>query len=370
MTPSAADEPPLLAVVRDAWIQALPGTPFDPAQSWEAAGADSLRSLHLVMNLETALGRKVPFDLISRQMTAHDLARLLAAPEAPEPDTALPTIFLVPGVFGDGPILAEFRRSFGGALRFSVVELPDMDVSVDVHMDLPRTGQGVAAEIERRAPSGDLHLAGFSYGGMVAFEAAQHLVARGRTVAFIGLLDSFTSGGAPAAATFEAEALAGEQAQDEQKAVAPAAEGRLARMLPRRGEGARGYAERLMFGAAVATRRLDVARRITVAGRKRLSQDQQIGRRKIVLGLSRLKAIARWTPRPLDVPAFLACTDEGAERALPERWGELCPRLDVVRVPGRHLDIFAPASLALLTPGFLRAVAQTQGGGPGGSPAA
>lgn len=341
--------------VRDAWTRTLPGVPFDPDQSWEAAGADSLKSLHLVLHLEQALGRRIPFDLISRQMTAASLATLLDGPAEPAATpSSLPVVFLVPGVFGDGPILAEFRRSFGDRLRFDLVELPDVDTPVAVLSDMVATGRFLADEIERRQPTGDLHLAGFSFGGAVAYEAARWLQARGRQVAFLGLLDSFAAiepGRAPAH-----EVTQPAPASTPAPAPAAPAGGRralLTQLLPRAGEGMPGYGERLLFGVLVALRRIELARRLLLARRDAVSPVQLIGRRKIVLGLARRRAIHFWRPEPLDVPVLLALSDEGARKGSLTHWERLCPSLTVARVPGEHLDIFSPAALAVLTPAFL-----------------
>lgn len=355
----SADGHAMLDVVRQAWTEALPTTPFDPDASWEASGADSLRSLHLVMNLERALDRKVPFDLISRQMTARDLAGLLARPADAAQPTEGPTVFLVPGVFGDGPILAEFRRSFGGSVRFVVVELPDMDMSMAVHADLSATGRYVADAIIAQAPDGAINLAGFSYGGVVAFETAHQLIAKGREVAFLGLLDSFGVGGSAISTPAPLEAAERPRTPAAEAADADDADdqgGLLARVAPRRGEGLRAYAERVAFGLSLKFNRIDLARRITLAGRARLSQDQIIGRRKIVLGLGRMRAVEGWAPAPLDVPTLLACTDDGERLDSPAVWATRCPRLQVLRIAGGHFDLFLPPALAILTPAFRAAV--------------
>lgn len=347
-------------VVRRAWTDALPNAPFDPDTSWEAAGADSMRSLHLVLNLERSLDRKVSFDLISRHMTARTLARVLSEPATAAPADA-PTVFLVPGVFGDGPILADFRRSFGRDVRFVVVDLPDMETAFAVHADLPATGRRVGDAIDRQAPHGPLQLAGFSFGGLVAFEAARHLVDLGRDVVLVGLLDSFAHGGGlnlpeHRDAAEQAAANGADPNMAPPDRNADAGGGLLARVAPRRGEGVLAYAERVAFGLSLKFDRIDLARRITLAGHRRLNQDQMIGRRKIVLGLGRMRAVDRWTPAPLDVPVFLACTADGERRGSPVGWSALCPRLSVLRVPGGHFDLFAPPALAILTPAFHAAV--------------
>lgn len=348
------------AIVADAWQTVLPDVPLHPDLRWSDAGADSLKSLHLVLHLEEALDRRVPFDLLSREMTVDDLTRLLAY-GAGEVASPLPPIFLVPGVFGDGPILAQFRRAFQGEIKFELVELPDLDDPMRIHRDMAATGRFVAEEILRRAGDGDIALAGFSFGGTVAFEAAHHLIARGRRVSLLVLLDSFADG----APTNTAVALRPEPAP---VAAAPSRRGArvrrfVRRAMPRADEGWRRYGDRLVFVALVLSGLGDVARRRLRATRRRLDTATLIGRRKILLGLARRRAIRHWRPQRLDVPTLLAVSDEGAAAGTPRRWTIHCPALEVRRVPGDHLSLFEPPSLAILVPSIMEAVRSVDGRG-------
>ena len=363
-------------IVKRAWTETLPAARFDPEQGWEDAGADSLKSLHLVLRLEKALGRTVPFDLISREMTARDLALLLDG-EGRETvqETGLPTVFLVPGLFGDGPILAEFRRSFGGDLRFEVVDLPDIGEPLGVHRDMAASGRFVGEEILRRTEEKEIYLSGFSFGGTVAFEAAHHLQRKGRVVRFLGLLDSMLLPNDPEAIQLavKAEAQAKSAAGPVRGGSAP---DRLRRgyyflrdqwILFRRkmapgGGGLRSYIDHIAFDIAVASGRLEQARKLAIAQRESDTQERFVERRKFLLGEARRDALIEWRPEPLDVPAFLVCTDAGAFMKLPARWGRQCPRLRTVRVPGQHLEMFEPAALRIVTPAFLDAVTQAAEG--------
>jgi pimeloyl-ACP methyl ester carboxylesterase len=175
--------------VKRAWTETLPRASYGPTIEWADAGADSLDTLHLVLRLETYLVRKVPFDLITPDMTAWSLTRQLLNEPAAHKDIERPPIFLIPPFLGDEPIFADFRRSVSQHVWLQMLELPDLGCPASLLSDMTATGHFVATEIARRLPQGNILLAGYSYGGCVAFEAAAFLLARGRQVVFLGLLD-------------------------------------------------------------------------------------------------------------------------------------------------------------------------------------
>lgn len=310
----------MLALVRKAWADTLSTAPSDAARTWEEAGADSLASLQLLLRLEKALGRKLSFDVIDPGMTASELARSIEATLAGESAPVSATMFLLPGVFGDEPILASFRRSFVGRLRFELVELPDLGEAAAVLRDIVATGRFAADEIQRRRPHGDILLGGFSFGGSIAFEAARHLVAAGRMVRFLVILDT----------AFEWDAGGGGHPR-----------------LP--------MSRRLVRGALSRAGGLDAVRRLMVAGAARSRPGLLFRLRRALLRGFRLRALREWRPAPLGVETLLVASEEFAP-GIVARWGELCPRLSVLRLPARHRELFQGGALRVLTPALEEAV--------------
>lgn len=296
-------------VVRNAWVTTLPG-PFDPTLTWEEAGGDSLASLQLLLALENALCRKLSFDAIASDMTVADMARSLSAPPAVRQPAQVPTVFLLPGVLGDEQRLADFRRSFGARLRFELIELPELDQPAAILADVKATALLAAEEIQRRQPHGEVRLAGYSFGGCVAFEAAHHLRAAQRVVAWIGILDT----------AFESPY-------------------RWSRFLRP------GVLLTCRIGAS------DARRRVLVSLVHRLLPQGSLWLRGVLLKSFRKRAINHWQPRPLPVPALLA-TSHPDEPTMRQRWSALCPDLRVIQLPGHHRALFQSPSIELLTPAF------------------
>jgi thioesterase domain-containing protein len=302
-------DPGVVDVVTHAWIETLPG-PFDPTRTWEEAGGDSLASLHLLLALEKALCRKLSFDAIAPDMTAADMARSVVTLRAVRLPTQVPSVFLLPGILGDEPRLADFRRSFGDRLRFELIEHPGLDQPAAILEDVSATALLAAQEIQRRQPHGEVLLAGFSFGGCVAFEVAHHLRAAQRVVAWIAILD--TAFGSP---------------YRWNRFLRPAV---------------------LLAGRIGAS---DRRRRALLGLVHRFQPNRSAWLRRVLQKYFRKRAINRWNPKPLPVPALLATShpDEPAKR---QRWNALCPGIRVVQLPGHHRALFQSPSIELLTPAF------------------
>ena len=182
-------------VVRAAWTATLRDVPFDPGRSWEDSGADSLNDMQLVLRLEDALGRAVAFDIISRDMTVDILAQRLTTrfdlAKAPgSRPTAQHHAFWLSGIHGDGPHEADFRRAVADHVQFSTLDLADIRHPAVVLRDVQASATVCAGRIQMLQPRGPVRLAGYSFGGLVAFETAVQLTAAGRQVVFLAMLDT------------------------------------------------------------------------------------------------------------------------------------------------------------------------------------
>jgi thioesterase domain-containing protein/acyl carrier protein len=305
-------------VARKAWQETLAAPAIDASLRWREAGADSLTSLHLLLRLEKALGRKLSFDLVDPEMTVADLARGLAATVARCPGRPARTGFLLPGVFGDEPLLANLRRALADCLRFELVELPELEHPAGVLADMAASGDHAAREIARRQPHGDIVLAGYSFGGGVAFEATRCLVAAGRTVSHLIILDTLFE-------LHDAE--------------------------PRR------ITVRSLVGRAAMTLAVrDELRPLILALITRFLPDEVVATRRRLLGRFRRRAIAGWRPAPTRASVVLAASDD-LTAAAHGKWRGLCPDLHTIRLPCRHLDVLGPAAMAIMAPALKRAIA-------------
>ena len=339
----ATDEAAIEAAVREAWRLTLPEAPDDPGSSWAEAGGDSLEALHLVLRLEARLGRRVPPELIGPETTIAALARRLAAGEAEPPRAGLP-VFIVPGFRGHAANWASLRRALAD-VAFETAAMPDLESRAADLADLCWTAARVADDVARRRPAGPIVLAGYSFGACVAHEAARRLAASGRDVAKVVLLDPWVP---------------------DRRRPAPRplrlALRRARELLARDGEGPALHLHWLLLLGLWHGGAGDAARRLLRVSAGRLAPGPLLRRREHLLRRLRLAALRRWTPRPLDAPVLLAVSDEQAERGQLALWRSVCPQARLLRLPGRHRDVLAPAAAERLVPPLRAALA------PGAAP--
>ena len=333
------DQTTVTQVVRDVWAEMLPATPFDETLTWRDAGVDSLKSLHFLLRLEQVLGRPVSFDAITRDMTAGDLVRALTAPTEDPAGRTETTVYLIPGVVGDEPILAEFRRSLKGQVNFETLTLPDIDRPSRILASVEATSQILAKNIAERQPEGPLRVAGFSFGGLLAFQVGSDLIASGREVRLVCLLDALL-GFDPKAAGVQLRPPPSGQAQ----------------FSKRKEEGLSLYVERLAYGVSRRIGLLEVARRIAMASAGRHDLETNLKRRRFLIERLRGRAMMFWRPKPMPAPTLLIVSDEFEKHSTVKSWRALCPDLTVERVPGGHLEIFEPRALAKLNPALIQAL--------------
>jgi len=343
-------------VVKAIWAELLPHSEFDPSLTWNEAGVDSLKSLHFLLRLEQQLGRPISFDLLTPQMTIGELLSALTGPCA-EPvadrEGAHPTVFLLPGIFGDEPILAEFRRSLQGRVQFELLSLPDIDAPLELSTSFDAMARHTADQILQKAGAGPIHLAGYSYGGFLAFETARVLKRRGAELGLLVLLDTMI--GAPRPQPTEAGA-------GTPKALKSNLWTKIARFPDLFSSGVGRFADRLAFRLAIETGRLALARRLTLNGADRYDFDRNFRRRRELLTHFRARAVRQWRPEPLEAKVLLITSDEYDETSNPRVWRDLCPDLLIQPVGGRHREIFNPDALSRLNPVLLTALEAFQAG--------
>jgi thioesterase domain-containing protein len=310
--------------LRRVWTAALPGQPFALETRWCDLGVDSLKAMEIVLRLERRLGRRIGFDGLTPDASVGEfLATVRRQPALPDPGTRL---FLLPHLFGDHPVLARLRRGLEPDVLAQRVELPDVDSPARTLRDLRATASVCADSIQASSPSGDLRIAGYSFGALAAQETAAQLEARGRRVTLLVILDGLLrppgwwdpGGSAPAPAS-----------------VAPASV-----MHPR----VRGLARMLWptlrrLNAAEAARRVFVA---TAPLHDRMWGERQ--RRRFLMGLRGL-AVARWQPTPVAARTLLVTSDDFHRHASVAEWRAACPALRVVHIGGPHVDLLRPPAI-------------------------
>jgi acyl-CoA synthetase (AMP-forming)/AMP-acid ligase II/thioesterase domain-containing protein len=184
--------------VERAWTRVLNRRSFRANTPWNLAGGDSLGAMRLWLEIEQQLATQLPLDRLAFDMTPSELIcaiEKLLEPADERPRLVhvrrqQPLVFLMPSAIGDIPPLAQFRAALDGVIRFEVIQYPKLNELIDGSADFNMIVDAAVAQILAKCGEEPCYLAGYSFGGLVAWESARRLLEAGSRVDFLGLIDS------------------------------------------------------------------------------------------------------------------------------------------------------------------------------------
>jgi len=197
----ATAQVPLTEVITAIWARVLGHDDFGGDDNFFDVGGDSLLATWVVTELGQSLGRPMELSLFLEYSTVDDLAGALGTiASAAEPRQGPSQIVtLRPGPSGRS---LYFVHPLGGEL-LGYRELAHASTTPARLLGIGWTGEpppfgSTLSEIARThveqlctiEPAGPYWLAGWSFGGVLAYEMAQQLVDAGSTVSFLGLFDA------------------------------------------------------------------------------------------------------------------------------------------------------------------------------------
>jgi len=178
------------------WESVLGRHPIGVTDNFFHLGGESLMAVRLCSEIERTLQRKIPVTQIFHAQTIEQLAVNLDQKENDPPSSLMLTI---QSVGTNPPIFCVcFGATFGPYLR----RYPEQPIYMffnqgyDGKPALKKTVKEIAMlylnDLRIIQPEGPYYLAGYSFGGIVAYEMAQQLRKQGQTVALLILLDPTT----------------------------------------------------------------------------------------------------------------------------------------------------------------------------------
>ncbi|MGH9348427.1 MAG: alpha/beta fold hydrolase [Vicinamibacterales bacterium] len=171
-----------------------------PDENFFERGGDSAQAMQIVHAISRGVGAQVPTDLLFRYPTPRQLAAFLQPGHAeirPDPRATVVTfsrqregdaVFLVPPLYPSPWVFVPLAESMNLARPLYGLRSPELDWRTDV-LSLPELVAHYVTEIRRLQPRGPYTLVGYSFGGLVAFEAAARL-AMDEAVRHLILLDT------------------------------------------------------------------------------------------------------------------------------------------------------------------------------------
>ncbi len=315
-------------------------------ESFFSLGGHSLAALRLFSSISREWNIRLPMGTLIEAATPRLLAlRIRAQLEKKDtleiPQAVLLTIraeghllplFCIHG--GDGGVV--FYRNLG--VKFSgdrpllAIEAPSLGAADELAVGtVEETAAAYLQVLREHQPSGPYHLAGYSFGGLIAYEMACQFRGMGEEIAFCGLFDTVN----PAIDLREygilerAEIYWNSQKQQTRRA-------RIVQILQRLGNG-------------IATH-WRVKHEIRVARKTRKSEPHS-DVRMLKVRNAHWQAMVRYRPRSFDGKVTLfsvLAVDDKFEIPDDYGWTAMVRSLEIVRVPGEHLTMFSERNAAKL----------------------
>ncbi len=189
------------------WSKTLGLEQVGVGDSFFDLGGDSLSAIRMMAEIERAAGVNIPLRLLFQQGTVEKLAEAIDGQQSRS--TGLPlvemrsgdssrTLFLVHPAEGTVLGYAPLAEQLPEGLAVYGLQAPGLEGEAEPLESVEDLAGHYLRAIRRIQATGPYLLAGWSFGGLVAFEIAQRLFAAGEVVEWLGLLDSFVLSGTEA----------------------------------------------------------------------------------------------------------------------------------------------------------------------------
>lgn len=179
------------------WENLLEITPVGLDDDFFELGGHSLLAIRLFADIESKFGQRIPVASIFQAPTIRALAQRLNhspastawSPLVPiQADGSGPAFFCVHGLGGGVmdyvPLARHLKgQSFYGLQAYGLVDRQTPDTTIE------SMAERYLDAVRQRQAHGPFLLGGYSYGGTVAFEMAQQLIAQGENVALLAMFD-------------------------------------------------------------------------------------------------------------------------------------------------------------------------------------
>lgn len=162
------------------------------------AGGDSLQAMTFTVELERALDLRLSPTLLNESPRFADLCAALRERRAPresplislKPGSGGAPLFLIHGLGGHIANLLPMARRMAYGREVIGIRARGLAHGETTHSSVEAMASDYLAAIKARQPQGPYRLAGYSFGGLVAFEIARRLDESGDAVGFVGLFDT------------------------------------------------------------------------------------------------------------------------------------------------------------------------------------
>jgi len=205
---SVADTGRVEATLVDWWRELLGMDSIGLDDDFFDLGGHSLIAVRLVSKIKKAYKLDFGLSILFEARTIRHLADLIRRTSAPvekmastvsdewspivtiQPKGSRAPVFLISGLGGNVLNFENLARHLGDDQPVYALQPQGLDGKRPFHTRVEDMASFYLTEIRKRFPLGVVHLAGYSFGGFVAFEMAHQLHAEGEKIGLVGLLDT------------------------------------------------------------------------------------------------------------------------------------------------------------------------------------
>ena len=162
-----------------------------------ALGGDSLLAIRLISAVHKEFGTTLPLSALLEAPRLDDFSKKLGSGPDERPSVLVPirgegrdTLFMIHPGGGNVLTYEAVARHLPDSTRIVGVQAHGVEGDAEPDQTIEAMGRRYATAIDEFMPTGIVHLAGHSTGGLVAYETAWALEAMGRRVGLVALLDT------------------------------------------------------------------------------------------------------------------------------------------------------------------------------------
>ena len=181
------------------WTKILQANAISVTDNFFELGGDSLLAARLFAHIHNRFGKNLPLATLFSSPTIEQLANVLRESEAGgawsslvsiQPHGTKPPLFCVHAAGANVLIYRPMSRHLGDDQPVYALQAQGLDGQQPPLRCVEEMATKYVKEIRAFQPDGPYCLLGASFGGLVAFEMAQQLLAQGQKVAFLGMLNT------------------------------------------------------------------------------------------------------------------------------------------------------------------------------------
>ena len=162
-------------------------------------GANSLQAVCILAGIEDEFGSRLAIADLLNFPTVRKLAKSLGEPNSGAGHGSVapiseggpnPGIFCIPGVSGNVLVFQELSKALGRSRPIYGLSPFGLDSAEPPYRRLDQIASHYVQEMVNLQPTGPYNLAGFCFGGVVAFEMARQLRSQGKEVELLAIMDT------------------------------------------------------------------------------------------------------------------------------------------------------------------------------------